>query len=231
MTKHFKVSKKILKHRYNGRMFIINLLPLCVVTTIAGSFFFSKGIAKPVLYYYVISIIMTCCVGFSFFTLLIGSIISRRKQENHYEHTYVEISGNLLLVSKYVQSLIIDGERVCFKKLYIINLEDITDIYYYKKNLIVISPARMLFERAEWLTYQSDSFGINFDRWWYDKNGGDIVNGVAIKNMFINTKRIARTISNASGKIKERFEERNKFREKMLSIAQYSASKRENYKR
>ena len=231
LTKHFYASQKKLKRRYNRRIFLVNTLPLSVILVTAAIVLSNYNSVNPPSYYYAVSVIFSLAVGYGFVTVLTGSIISSSKQKNHSAHTYVEICGEMLIISRFCQSFSSERKKLVYKKLYVINLHDITDIYFYKKNVVIIAPTRLLYERADWLTYKSDGKTLSFDRWWYDKNGGTLVNGAEIKDMFSSTARIARTISNASGKARKRFEERKHFREKMLSIAQTATSEHKNLSR
>ena len=219
MTKLFYASTKKLKKRCNIRLFLINILPITIALTLFLVVWLNKNHVMPIAYYYCIFVILTCTSAYSFVTVFIGSLISTRRLKYNKLHTYVEIHSKSLLVSKYCQSVSRSEKMIVYKKLWVVNLANITDIYYYKNNIVVMAPTRLLYEQSDWLTYTHDKRGIKFDKWWYDTNGGKPVNGVKIRDMFSNPKRIARTIQNVSGKIQINDAERKKFREHMLRIA------------
>ncbi len=220
MTKFFHASKKKLKGRYNRRIFIVNILPAAVTLTLCGVVWINRNSYMPIIYYLTVIRILTCAVGYSFITILIGSLISSKKLKYHTIHTYVEILNKDLIVSSYKEAKGCGKRAVAIKKLWVIRLAEIEDIYYYNKNIIVVAPTRLFLENADWLTYTGDRFGVKFDNWWYDYNGDKLVGGVEIRDMFSSTKRIARTIQNASGIMQAKTAERRIFRERMLKIAE-----------
>ena len=219
MTKFFCASEKKLKKRYNRNLFFLNILPLAILLTLAAVIFAGRKTPQPLSYYYALIIILTCTVGYSFFSVWVGSLIMTRLLEGHTKHTYVQILNRHLVVSRYTQTQRQDGKPVIYKKLWIIRLTEIEDIYYYKRNVIVVAPARTLHEQADWLTYSHDRNGVRFDNWWYDTNGGRRCGGVEIHDMFLNSRRVARTIQNASGRMLEKDAQRKQFRERMLEIS------------
>ena len=219
MTKLFYANIKKLKKRYNKRLFLINILPIAITLTLLIVVWLNKNQVQPILYYYSVLAILTLTVGFSFVTVFIGSFISARRLKYNELHTFVEIHNKSLLVSKYCQSVSLEGKIIAYKKLWVVNLSKITDIYYYKNNVVIVAPTRLLYEQSDWLTYTHGRRGIKFDKWWYDTNGGKLVSGVRIRNMFSSPQRIARTIQNASGKMQIKDAERKSFRDRMLRIA------------
>ena len=219
MTKLFYASTKKLNNRYAKRLLLINILPILITLTLLVIVWINKNHVNRIIYYYTILIILSSTVGFSFVTVLIGSLISTRRLKYNKQHTYVEIHNKNLLVSQYCQAVSRDGKIIVYKKLWVVNLAKITDIYYHKNGVVVIAPTRLLYEQSDWLTYTYGRRGVKFDKWWYDTNGGKLLNGVQIRNMFSSSKRIARTIQNVSGKMQIKDTERKDFRERMLQIA------------
>lgn len=220
MTKYFAANEKKLKKRYNRWILILNLPPAATVLTLLAVMRAGIQSAQPVSFYYGLTLILTGCVGYSFLTVWISSAVMTKALEGHRGHTYVQILNRHLVVSRHLQTIRLNGEKVAYKKLWLIPLSDIEDIYYYKQNVIVVAPARVLQERADWLTYTFDRNGVCFDHWWYDSNGGKRAGGVEIPDMFLNARRVARTIENASGRMQQKDAERRQYRERMLEIAQ-----------
>lgn len=219
MTKLFRANQKKLRNRYNLRIFLLNIISVSVLGTMVVLAQMAKENFQPISYYYGLILVLTAAVGYSFVTVWIGSLIMTRRLEGHSEHTYVQLLNRHLVVSNYKQTVRMDGEPVVYKKLWVIRLSEIEDIYYYKRNVIVVAPARMLEQRAEWLTYTHNRSGVRFDNWWYDSNGGKVTGGVEIPDMFLNPRRVARSIENASGKMQQKDAERREYRERMLEIA------------
>lgn len=219
MTKFFPASGKKLRKRYNLRIFMLNILPLTIVMTLLGVVFINKDSTQPISYYYAVSLILTASVGYSFVSVFLGSVILTQRLKYNTLHTYVEIQNRYLVVSRYYQAIHSDKEMLVYKKLWVIKLSEIEDIYYYKKNVIVIAPTRLINGQADWLTYRYNNQGINFDNWWYDSNGAKKTGGVEIHDMFANPQRIARTIQTASGRMQVKATEHREFRERMLKIA------------
>lgn len=228
MCRHFNIRYKKLRARYNSKIFLANIIPISITVVMLCFVIYNSFSVNPIAYYTYIFTVMTAITGFSFISVLTGSIIESYKLKYHSQYTYADIVGETLIVSVFQQVYIFSEKPIIYKKLYIINLKDIEDIYYSKKNLVVISPTRMFYERADWLTYSVKENNIEFDRWWYNKNGAKLVNGVKIPDMFMNMERIARTISKCSGKAKSHYEERMKFRQKMLTIAETTAFEHKN---
>ena len=219
MTKIFHISQKKLKRRYNKRIFILNLLPIVVILTLLAVVLLNRPYSNPIIYYYTVLGILTVTIGYSFITVLIGSIISTKRLKYNRLHTFVEIQNKNLIVSRYGCTTNIAGKTIAYQKMWVVNLAEIEEIYFSNKDIVIVAPARFFYEQSDWLTYTSDREGIRFDNWWYDTNGAKMVNGVRIKNMFSSTSRIARTIQNVSGIMQKRYAERKKFHQKMLTIA------------
>lgn len=220
MTTGFFPNKKRLHTRYNKRIWKAALPAIFTLLTLFFAVLVNSGSLQTPAYYSAIFSILSVVVGYGFVMLWMGSFLIERRLNNNLLHTYVQISGDILIISCYLRSTC--GENpVAYKKLYLIRLGEIEDVYCYHRNVIVIAPTRLLIERADWLTLSTaeSERDVGFDNWWYEKNGGSEVNGVEIKDMFSYPKRIEKTILLAAGKVQKKNAQRRKFREQMLNIA------------
>lgn len=220
MTKQFHVKKKKLLARYNRRILVLNILPIAFVLMLLFMAYFPPETLNIIPYYRFYFLFLTVCMGYSFVTVLAGSLIANSRFKGHMKHSFVEIENGSLIVSRYTQSVFRDGKFIDYKKLWVIDLTKVEDIYYYKGTVIVTAPARCFHEESDWLGFTKSRKGIQFDRWWYDMNGGVLLNGVEIPNDFASGQRIARTIENATGIMRRKEEKRRAFRERMLAIAE-----------
>ncbi len=215
MTRYFRASEKKLLRRYNLRLLALALPITAAGLTLFAIIFLNRKTYQPVSYYYIVSLFLAALTGGAFFATLLGSLEITRRLSCNRSHTYVEITGKFLIVSKYLQT----HSKKTYKKLWIIKLSEIKEVYQYKNTVVVVSPARLIEAPAEWLSYTRTRNGILFENWWYDNCGGKFTGGVEIPDMFANPFRIARTIEHVSGKICRMEEERKKYREEMIAIA------------
>lgn len=215
MTRYFHASEKKLLKRYNLRLLAATLPTIAAGLTLFAIIFFNRESFQPVSYYYIVSLFLCALTGGAFFMVLIGSLEITRRLSCNRAHTYVEITGKVLIVSKYLQT----HSKKTYKKLWIIKLSEIKEVYQYKNTVIVVSPARLIEAPAEWLSYSRTRNGVLFENWWYDNCGGKFTGGVEIPDMFANPYRIAKTIEHVSGKTRRIEAERKKYREEMLAIA------------
>lgn len=197
---------------------MLNILPIAFVLMLLVMAYFPPE-QRSMIYYRFYFLFLTICMGYSFVTVLTGSLIAHSRLSGNMKHTFVEIENGSLVVSRYTQSVFRDGKFIDYKKLWIIDLAKVEDIYYYKGTVIVTAPARCFHEESDWLSFTKTRDGIEFDRWWYDMNGGTLLNGVEIPDDFASGQRIARTIENATGIMRRKEEKRREFRERMLAIA------------
>lgn len=208
----------MLKNRYNGRIFLLNIPSLATACTLAAMSVASDG-TEPLLYYRFIFGITTMIIAYSFFTVLIGSYISYKRLKFNSVYTYIDVVGEYLAVSEFTNAKWHNGKFNVYKKLWIAKLSDIEDVYYYDRDLVVLGPARLFEEPADWLEYSRGRTKPEFHKWWYNENGGKNVHSIEIRNKFSNPERIIRVIENSCGTMQKKEQKRREYREHMLKIA------------
>lgn len=165
-------------------------------------------------------------VAYSFIVCLIGSIISDVLLKAHTEHTYIEIADSLLVISQHDQTVWNEGGFHSYKKLWIIDLKEVEEVECIKNQLVITAKARYFNERADWLHYEKGESGVDFDNWWYNTNGGKIVQTVEITDFYTHGERIAKRIMFCSKKAIDQAERRERFRKEMLDIAKNTKRRR-----
>lgn len=219
MTKFFSISQKKLKLKYNRYIFKLCILPIAVAITLAIVSLTEHGKPQPISYYYAIIVILTAAVGYSFAVTLIGSLFASWKLKYHKSYTFIDIENQSLVISIFTGSSHDEFKVVPYQKLWIVDLAELQDVYVYNKKVVILAPMRCLHEPAKWLKYSRTESGIEFEHWWYNKNGGYWVNGVSIGDFFIVPERIVKTIERAAGVIQRKAESRRRFHERMITIA------------
>ena len=224
MTRLFTASRSKLSRRYNLLMLRINIIPACVLPTLFLAVYFTDNDTMPIKYYVFVFGALSACLLFSFVTVLVGSIIATIRLRGNTEHTFVDIKDRFLIVSRYIESTYLTEPVSDYKELSIIRLDEIEEIYLYKKSIIIIAPTKRYEGRADWLSYSDVGMNFTLDRNWYGEFGGEETGGVEIHNMFRYPERIARTIEHSRNTKKAEIERRQAWREHLISItrsAQY----------
>ncbi|MEG0614709.1 MAG: hypothetical protein RR540_03055 [Oscillospiraceae bacterium] len=175
---------------------------------------------QPISYYATIFTILSIALGFSFFSVLIGSGLASYRLKGNCSATFVEVTNDKVIVSVFKQKWGFGKKADIYKTLYVADLKAISDIYFYNKKLVIIAAARAISTKSHWLSYHTDERdNFHFDRWWYDANGGKSISHIIIPDVFFSGERIAKTIQVSSGKAKEMALKHKEFREHMLAIA------------
>lgn len=218
MTKLFRASASKLGARYNFLIFRLNIIPACILFTLFFVVYFNNGNTMPLGYYVFVFGTLSACLLYSFATVLIGSVFATIRLRGNCEHTFVDIKDRFLIVSRYLESAYLTDPIADYKEISIIKLDEIEEIFLYKKSIIVIAPARKFTGRTDWLTYSDVGQKFNFDRNWYGEFGGEETGGVEIKNMFRYPERIARTIEHSRNTRLEETRRRQAWRDHLISI-------------
>lgn len=206
------------------RMLMPNIIPICVLPTLLLVVHFTGGKPMPLNYYVFVFALLSGCLALSFVTVLIGSVIATIRLRGNAEHTFVDIKDRYLIVSRYIESSYLTEPVSDYKELSIIRLDEIEEIYLYKKSIIVVAPTRRYEGRADWLSYSDVGAKFSLDRDWYGEFGGEETGGVEIRDMFRYPERIARTIEHCRNARRAETERRQAWREHLISItrsAQY----------
>lgn len=235
MKKTFHINEKRLVSVFNRRLFLANIpsmslmlaLLVIVIISVTADMNIPSVIYKSIFYgtYF--------CVAYSFIVCIIGGIFADTAIKSHKQHTSIEISDSLLIVSELCQSVRCDGKLRHYKKLWIIDLNDVESTEYVKNYIIIHGKARYFYQDADWLGFERTENGVDFDNWWYNSNGGEIVHTVEIHDYYTDGERIAERIIFCSNKIAERTRRREEYRRQMLEIAKNTKHKRgisEKYK-
>ena len=166
------------------------------------------------------------CALYSFVTVFAGSVIADVLAKAHMQNTFIEIADSRMVVSQHTQTVFNSGKFVHYKKLWVIELGEIESVSCVKNQIIINGKARYFNQRADWLNYSSTSQGIDFDNWWYNSNGGIIVNEIEVTDFYTYGARIAERIRYCSDKIKAREKQRKEYRQRMLEIAAESTAEK-----
>ena len=238
MKKTIHADKKRILRKYNTRILLLNLPSLAAgiaALAIVGLFHIigTENLNIPKVIYSTMFYTLYFSVAYSFIVCLIGSIISDVLLKAHSEHTYIEIADSLLVISQHDQTVFTDGKFRSYKKLWIIDLKEVEEVECIKNHLIITANARYFNENADWLHYEKGDNGVDFDNWWYNKNGGKTVQSVEITDFYTYGERIAKRIMFCSRKAIAQAERRERFRKEMLDIAKNTKRRRgisEKYK-
>ncbi len=226
MHKTFRIDEKRLAAKYNRRLFLINLpsaaILLSLVLIVLLFIILPTTKEPPAVLYRTIIYAAYFCVAYSFIICLTGSIISTIMIKSHKLHTYIEISDSVMIISEHYRTCLQDGKLVYYKKMWLVKLNELTEVSCIKNHLTITANARYFCERYEWLGYEKTENGISFDNWWYDNHGGKNVTTIEITDFYTYGERIARRIAFCAHKIKEREDRREAFRREMLEIAKSS---------
>lgn len=222
MHKIMHVDEKRLARKYNFRIFFVNLPAISVALALGAVvyiFIYKSPEPPPVFLYRAVFYSFYALSGYSFISCLIGTVISEIMIKAHKENTYIEISDSLMVVSQHMRTIFSDGKFKHYKKMWVMNLNDVEDAVCIKNHITITGKARYFYENRDWLKYKNNENGISFDRWWYDSNGGKFVSSVDLIDFYIFGERIVKRILHASDKVRERARRREEFRKHMLGIA------------
>lgn len=222
MRKMIRVNEKRLTAKYNRRIFLAALPAVSMlVSLLVVVLLFVTGLDKelPQEMYRTIFYVAYAACAYGFVVCLIGSAAAEILIRAHREHTYIHISGSVMVVSQHTRAVYQDGRWVHYKKMWVIKLADVTNVECIRNHLTINAEARYFNEDASWLGYSETEDGISFDRWWYDVNGGRTVGTVEVTDFYTYGDRIARHIDHCANKIRERNLRRERFRQEMMEIA------------
>ena len=222
MRKMIRVNEKRLTAKYNRRIFLAALPSVSMlVSLLAVVLLFVAGHDSdlPQEMYRTIFYASYAACAYGFIVCLIGSVTEEILIRAHREHTYIHISGSVMVVSQHTRTVFRDGKWIHYKKMWIIKLADVTNVECIRNHLTITAEARYFNEDAGWLGYSETEDGISFDRRWYDVNGGKQVQSVEVTDFYTYGDRIARHITHCANKTRERNARRESFRREMLEIA------------
>ena len=218
MTKKFFANKKLLKNRYNSRIFMLNIPTVSTGLTLAMVVLFSKG-EETIKYYNLIFGLTSLILIYSFVIVGIGSYISAKRIKYNCKDTFIDVVGEYLVVSEFTDARFNRGKMQEYKRLWTIKLSAIEDVYYYDRDIVIMGKGRLIEEQADWLNYSVGRDGPDFEKWWYNENGGKTVHSIELRNKFKYPERIVRVIEHSSGVMRKKEEKRREYREHMLKIA------------
>ena len=216
------VNEKRLAAKYNRRIFLAELPALSVIVSLlAIVLLFMVRLDKEMPREMYLTIIYAAYGAFAygFVVCLIGSAAEDMLIRAHREHTYIQISGTVMIVSQHSRSAFLDWKWVHYKKMWVIKLVDVENVECIRDHLTITAKARYFHENADWLSYHKTDDGIAFDRWWYDENGGKNVTSIEVTDFYTYGERIARHINHCAVKTRDTAMRRKAFRDEMLEIA------------
>lgn len=217
--RRFSAYTKKIARRYNFRIFLVNILPLCLVLTLIFISYFMESSVMPPKYYSFFFTILTICLGFSLITVTIGSYIATTKLNGHKKHTFIEIKGKFLVISEYRETSFLSPHEDDYKDLFVIRLDEIEDIYLFGKKIIIIAPTRVISQRADFLDYSVENGDFILGGSWDLSCAGELREGIEIPDFFRRPMGIAKAIENCREKLLEKQRKRDAFREHLLSVA------------
>lgn len=210
MHKLIRINEKKLRRRYNRRLFIACLPAVSIALTLHGLSLVSGG-SNPMFYYRFFFLMLNIAAAYAFAACLAGTVIINFVMRGHRRHTYIELFRSHLVVSKTVETRYCDRRFISYKKLWVMPLTELEDVFCDKNIITVTGKARLISGQADWLGYTcGDDGSLKFDNWWYDENGGENVDSIEIGDYFLGAERIARRISFCAERSKlrrERYEE------------------------
>lgn len=222
MRKMIRVNEKRLAAKYNRRIFLAALPAVSVLVSLfIIVLIFMVGLKSelPQEMYRTIFYAAYAACAYGFVVCLTGSVTEEILLRAHREHTYIHISGSVMVISQHVRTVFRVGKRYSYKKMWVVKLADVRNVECIRNHITITADARYFNENASWLSYTETEDGVAFDRWWYDKNGGKPVSSIEITDFYTYGERIARHITHCSEKIRRRDERRESFRREMLEIA------------
>ena len=222
MHKMIRVNEKRLAAKYNRRIFLVSLPALSIIVSlfvIVMVFVVWLDSKMPQEMYRTIFYAAYAAFAYGFIVCLIGSIAEGILIRAHREHTYIQIAGSVMIVSQHDRSTFMDWKWIHFKKMWVIKLADVENVECIRNHITITAKARFFNEEADWLSYHKTGDSIEFDRWWYNSNGGKDVSVVEITDFYTYGERIARHITHCARKTRERELRRQAYRKEMLEIA------------
>lgn len=217
-----RVNEKRLSAKYNRRIFLFSLPALSIIISlfvIVVVFIVWLDSEMPREMYSTIFYAAYAACAYGFIVCLTGSVAAGILIRSHREHTYIQICGSVMVVSQHTRAAFMDWKWIHYKKMWVIKLADVENVECIRNHITITAKARFFNEEAEWLSYQKTDDGIEFDRWWYNSNGGKDVSSVEITDFYTYGDRIARHINHCARKTRERELRRQAYRKEMLEIA------------
>jgi hypothetical protein len=220
VKKTFKINKKKLSYKYNKQLFLINIPSISIALTllVISTAILPHG-NTPTIVYRIVFYTLNGITAYGFITCLIGSIKADIRIKAHTKDTYVEILGSDMVISQHMQTMLQKGKFIHYKKLWVVRLKDIQDAFCTSGLITINAPARLFYQKTDWLKYDSTDNGINFEHWWYNENGGQNVHIVEFIDYYTYGEAIVKRILYCRDKCIEKDERYRHFREEMLNIA------------
>lgn len=233
MHKMIHSSTKIISGRYNKTLLLLNIpsfTAASVLMFISNGIFGANHPPETAYSYFFLAAYLTA--AYAFIVTLMVSMRATRCIRGHEKYSYIEITGRELILSEYTGTARIDGELVDYRRLWLINLSDVTEVRCTRTAITVTAPARRLEQRADRLNYSLDEFGnTDFDFWGYNSGDGEKFTCAKIRDNYVFAERIAQRIIFCSEKQKAAKLRREEFRKKMLETARLNkTAKRKNKK-
>lgn len=222
MQKMIRVNEKRLAAKYNRRIFLAALPAISILISlfiIVTLFVVHLKTDMPQEMYCIVFYAAYAAVAYGFIVCLIGSVVEDILIRAHREHTYIQISGSVMIISQHARTVFREWKWINYKKMWIVNLADVKNVECIRNHITINADARYFNEDASWLGYTKTDDGIAFNRWWYDTNGGKLVTNIEITDFYTYGERIVRHIRHCSYRIRERNMRREAFRNEMLKIA------------
>lgn len=221
MHKMIHSSDRIIGRKFNRAIFALNVPSMTAAVILAAvSMIVIRNMHVAPELYKIFFGVLYVTAAYSFAVTLVSSAIADRRIRGHKKYTYIEILGEEMVVSEYMDSAYENG-RICdYRRMWVVALSDVEQVTCTRSKIIIKAKARKFEQRADWLDYSADEFGrVNFDYWWYNGGGGENIQSVEFKDNYTYAERIAQRIIFCSEKQKAREIKREEFRRRMLEIA------------
>lgn len=228
MHKLFHINEKKLAFRFDRMQLILNIpvfaaaAALLIIVNVV-----MRLMSAPVEFYRAVIYALFFVTAYSFIVALLITIISTNSIRANKKYSFIEITGGSIVFSQHEKTVRTDKGKKEYVKMWVMKLSDVEDVSASGSFLVIKGKARFFCLPEDWLTYTVNENGsIEFEHWWNDSYGGEIVHTIKIKDNYTFGERILRRILLCAEKQKITEQRREEFRRRMLTIAASMDKKR-----
>ncbi|MGN0691396.1 MAG: hypothetical protein ACI4K7_03500 [Oscillospiraceae bacterium] len=228
MHKLFHINEKKLAYRFDRTQLILNIpvfaaaAALLVIVNVV-----MRLLSAPMELYRAVIYAVFFITAYSFIVALFITVISTGSIRANKKYSFIEITGGSIVFSQHEKTVRTRKGKKEYVKMWVMRLSDVEDVGTSGSCLVIKGKARYFCLPEDWLKYSVNENGsIEFERWWNDSYGGQIVHSVKIKDNYTFGERILRRILLCAEKQKITEQRREEFRRRMLTIAASMDKKR-----
>lgn len=221
MHKMIHCNPKIIGKRFTIALLLANIpTAASLVTLLTISQLILKNTDAPDELYRIFFLVVYITLLYSFLITLVISHRASRQINGHKKYSYMEIFREQMIVSEYVCTIREYGELCDYCRIHLINLADVEQVMCNGKKIVIKAKARKIEQKADWLRYECDDMGmVSFDYWYYNTDGGEIIQSVEFRDDYTYAERYAQRIIYCSELQKKRVIRREEFRRRMMEAA------------